>query len=58
MGGNMKELTNSDLISINGGADGDFAELHGFVVGAGFKAALDGVFVYQWYKKLKENGWI
>ncbi|WP_160169332.1 hypothetical protein [Indibacter alkaliphilus] len=54
----MKELTNSDLISINGGADGDFAELHGFVVGAGFKAALDGVFVYQWYKKLKENGWI
>ncbi len=54
----MKELENSDLILINGGADGDFAELHGYITGLGAKAALEGVFVYQWYNRLKQNGWI
>jgi hypothetical protein len=29
----MKELEYSDLVSINGGAEGDFAEFHGIVTG-------------------------
>jgi hypothetical protein len=54
----MKNLNSSDLVTISGGADGDFAELHGYCTAVLIRSFESSIFGIAWYKKLKENGWI
>lgn len=48
MSNSMKDLENSELVLINGGLDGDFAELHGYAAGIALRIAEN----HFWYIKL------